>query len=169
MYLQGNPVSPAYIRPPVPPVIPDSDIMQHMQARAAALRCAGGNGQVLCGDMGLFPAHLPQCATTAGFADAVASTTLALCARLYPTFMRGMRGQWIVSSVVVEDTVARRCAVVAVGMGTKFLHKQVAQAHGVGKFLVKDSHAEVRASCGAHGHAGVTPLVALTTNIYVDY
>ena len=61
-------------------------------------------------------------------------------------------GQWIVSSVVVEDTVARRCAVVAVGMGTKFLHQQVAEAHGVGKYLVKDSHAEVRLSVHTRTH-----------------
>lgn len=143
MYLQGNAVSPAYVRPPVPQFTPDDDIMRHMHARAGALRSFGSNS--LCADAGtgLFPTHLPQHAAADGFADSVASATLALCVRLYPAFMAGIRGQCVVSSVVAEDTAAKRCAVVAVGIGTKFLHRQVAQAHGVGKSLVKDSHAEV--------------------------
>ena len=141
VYLQGNAVSPSYIRPPVPQPTPDDDIMRHMHARADVLRSFGIHSP--CAGWGLFPTHLPQHAAADGFADAVAAVTLGLCVRLYPAFMADIRGEFVVSSVVAEDTMAKRCAVVALGIGTKFLHTQVAQAQGVGTLLVKDSHAEV--------------------------
>ena len=82
------------------------------------------------------------------FPDAIARFTLETCISENNKFLKGIIGQWVVSSLVIEDVPSKTCCILSWGMGTRFLNKEIVEAleydqDDTSYYLMKDSHAEV--------------------------
>jgi len=82
------------------------------------------------------------------FPDAVAKFTLETCLSENTKFLNGIIGQWVISSIIVEDVLCKTCCVISWGMGTRFLNKEIVESLEYDRddssfYLMKDSHAEV--------------------------
>ena len=82
------------------------------------------------------------------FPDAIARLSIEACLAENSKFLKGIIGQWVVSSLVVEDVSSKVCCLLSWGMGTRFLNKQIVESlnyeqDDTSYYLMKDSHAEV--------------------------